>query len=287
MPFLPRPVFSTLCAALTAVAMQSPASAASAEGSVELNGKAVRISHVVAQLHDNAEGVVKSPLMIVFADRPVPAGALDGAGAATALQQLARAGQLRGLLLRMDPARPNESSFVLLDKADDPRAWMASMTQSDQGVPVVAGMKLGPTSVSGTMKRQGGGDGPVTLGYALKFDAPVAREPAITADLKGADLRSSPQYKVAAAYADAMAKGDAAAVRKLSSPAMAEITQAMFDSAGAANGVARMKQGAAYSKAQLGKFVRLVERGPRAMLIVDGYEYVSFVKDGQDWKLGS
>lgn len=263
--------------------------AAPVDGSVTLNGQAVRISQVAAQLHDNAEGVVRMPLVLVFSDRPLPPGALDGAGAATAVQQLARAGQVRGLLLRIDPVRPNEASYILLDKADDPCAWMASIAESDRGVPVIAGMKLGASTVSGRLDRPPAAPGstPVTLSYVLKFDAPLAREPAITADLAAPALQASPQYKLAAAYADAMAQGDAPALRRLSSAAMGEMTAAMFAAAGDAAAVERMKKGSVRAQAQLAKFKRLVERGPRAMLIVDTYEYLSFVKENGEWKLGS
>lgn len=44
-------------------------------------------------LHDNAEGVVRRPLLIAVTDRPNPPGALDGMGE-TVAAQVATAGKL-------------------------------------------------------------------------------------------------------------------------------------------------------------------------------------------------
>ncbi|MCE9658543.1 MAG: hypothetical protein K8R60_08280 [Burkholderiales bacterium] len=280
-------VFPRLVAAAAIVALQPLAgAAASVEGSVTLNGQTVRITHVAAQLHDNAEGVFDRPLVLVFADRPVPAGALDG-GMALGVHKLAREGQLRGLMLRIDPGKPSEASMVLLDKPADARTSLAFVSVSGSEGPVIAGLKLDGAAVSGSLKRAASGEPPASLGYTLRFDAPLQREPAPTADLQAAALKASPQYKAAAAYAEAMAKGDLKAVRLAASPAMLEQIDGMVAAAGEAAAIERMKKGGVSARAQLAKFKRMVERGNRAMLVVDNYEYLTLVKEGADWKMGS
>jgi hypothetical protein len=280
-------VFPSFVAAAAIVAMQPLAAAAApVEGSVTLNGQTVRISHVAAQLHDNAEGVVDRPLVLVFADRPVPAGALDG-GMAIAVHRLARDGQLRGLMLRIDPGRPNEASMVLLDKPADARTALAFASVSDSDAPVIAGLKLGGATVSGSLSHAAFGEPPASLAYTLRFDAPLTREPAPTADLAAAALKTSPQYKAAAAYAEAMARGDLKAVRLAASPAMLEQIDGMVAAAGQAAAIERMKKGGIAAKAQLDRFKRMVERGTRAMLVVGPYEYLTLVKEQGEWKMGS
>lgn len=92
-------------AAFVPMATPAVAIAAPVAGTAALNGKPIVLTHVLAKLHDNAEGVVGKPLLIVVADRPIPPGALNGIGE-TVASQLAMAGKLRGLLFRIDPARP-------------------------------------------------------------------------------------------------------------------------------------------------------------------------------------
>jgi hypothetical protein len=91
------------------------------EGAITLNGKPVAAAHVLAKLHDNAEGVVTRTLLVAVTDRPLPPGGLDGIGE-TVASQLALAGKLRGVLFRIDPARPDEAALIVLDKPEQQAA---------------------------------------------------------------------------------------------------------------------------------------------------------------------
>lgn len=283
-----RHFLQCLLATTVAVVVWQPlASAAPAvEGTVTLNGQQIRISHIAAQMHDNAEGVVEMPLRIVFSDRPVPPGALDG-GMALGVQQLARAGLLRGLMLRIDPAKPNQASLTLLDKPADARTSLAFASVSSSDQPAIAGLKMSAKAVSGSLVRAEFGEPPAALSYSLKFDTPLLPEPAVTADLQAPALKSSVEFKLAAAYADAMARGDLQAVRGAASKALRAEIDAMVGAAGEGVAVERMKRGGAAAKAQLAKFKRMVERGSRAMLVVGNDEYLTLSKEDGEWKMGS
>ncbi|MEO8523783.1 MAG: hypothetical protein ABI460_03590 [Caldimonas sp.] len=272
--------------ALWLVACQAAAMAAPVEGTVTLNGQQIRISHVAAQMHDNVEGVVDMPLRIVFSDRPLPPGALDG-GMALGVHQLARAGQLRGLMLRIDPAKPNQASLVLLDKPADARTGLAFASVSSSNEPAIAGLKMSGTSVSGSLVKAEFGEPPAALSYSLRFDTPLLREPAVTADLQAPALQSSVEFKLASAYAEAMARGDLKAVRGAASKAMRAEIDAMVAAAGESVAVERMKKGGVAARAQLAKFKRMVERGSRAMLVVDNDRYLTLSKEDGEWKMGS
>lgn len=280
-------IFPKLLTAIAIVALQPLASAAPAAfGSVTLNGQQIRIAHIAAQMHDNAEGVVELPLRIVFSDRPVPPGALDG-GMALGVQQLARAGQVRGLMLRIDPAKPNQASLTLLDKPVDERTSLAFASVSSSDQPVIVGLKMSGTSASGSLAKAEFGEPPAALAYSLKFDTPLWREPAVTADLRAPALTSSTEFKVASAYADAMARGDLKAVRGATSKALRAEIDAMVAAAGEGVAVDRMKKGGVAAKAQLAKFRRMVERGSRAMLVVGNDEYLTLSKEDGEWKMGN
>lgn len=275
-----------LVTALALVALQGQAAAAPVDGTVTLNGKQVRVTHVAAQLHDNAEGVFDRPLTIVFADRPVPAGALDG-GNALAVHKLAIAGELRGLMLRIDPNKPNEASLILLDKPADARTSLVSMSVAASDKPVIAGLRMSADKVAGSLERKEEGTELATVGYVLRFDTALLREPAPSANLQGAPLKASAPFKVATAYADAMVAGDMAAARRFMSKAMREQMDAMAAAVGNAELSARMKKGAPRSKAQLDRFTRLVERGSHAMLLVGADEYLTLSREDGEWKMGS
>jgi hypothetical protein len=259
--------------------------AAPVEGTVTLNGQSLRVGHVAARRHDNAEGVIDQPLLLVFSEQAVPAAALDG-GMALGVHRMARAGQLRGFMLRFDSAKPGEASLVLLDSPADARTGLAFVSIAATE-PVIGSLRLTADRIEGRLDRPPQGEPPASIGYALRFDAPLSQEPAVTADLSGAPMKASAEFKLVAAYADAMARGDLAAVRGMSGAALREQTDGLVAAVGEVQAIARMKKGGISATSQLARFQRLVERGGRATLIVGRHEYVTLAKDGGEWRMGS
>ena len=273
---------SLVLVAATSAVLQQAAAAAPVEGTLTLNGKPIAVTHVLAKLHDNAEGVVGKPLLIVVADRPIPPGALDGLGENVA-SQMGLAGTLRGLLFRIDPAKPYEAALVVLDKPEEAGRGLGSVFIGSKEQPAVVGLLVGADKVSGSFVRPAGGAQAIEVSFSLKIAAPLMREPAITADLKGPAVKASPQYKASLAYAEAMSKGDLAAQTRLSSRAMNE-RMAMYPDRAAIT--ARLKPVGATAKAQLAKVHRIVERGNRATLLIDQRAWMTMVKENGEWKSG-
>jgi len=271
--------------AVSMVALHSLATAAPVEGTLTLNGRPIAVTHVVAKLHDNAEGVVGKPLLIVVADRAIPPGALDGIGESVA-SQLALVGKLRGLLFRIDPAKPYEASLIVLDKPEQADRGLGSVVIGSKEQPAITGLQIGGDKVSGALVRVPSEAQAIAVSFALKVAAPLVREPAITADLKGSAIKASPQYQAALAYADAMQKGDAAAMQRLTSRALNERMATLTTATGAAAMTERLKGVGATMKAQLSKVHRLVERGPRAALLIDTHAWITMVKEDGAWKSG-
>jgi len=258
-------------------------SAAPVEGTITLNGKPIAAGHVLAKLHDNAEGVVSRPLLIAVADRAIPAGALDGIGE-TVVSQLALAGKLRGLLFRIDPARPDEASVIVLDKPAEPGRGLSSLVVGSKEQPAVTRLKIGTDSVGvGFVRVPGSGAQAIDLAFALKVAAPLTREPPITADITGPAIKASPQYKASLAYAEAMQGGDSAAQSRLTSKAMNERIASYPDPAALTE---RLKAVGVTAEAQLAKVHRIVERGNRAALLIDARAWMTMVKENGEWKSG-
>ena len=263
-----------------AIVVSAAAAAAPVEGSITLKSKPIPAAHVLAKLHDNAEGVVTRPLLVAVTDRPLPPGALDGIGE-TVASQLALAGKLRGLLFRIDPARLDEAAVIVLDMPDVAGRNLSSLVVGTKEQPAVTRLKIGADRVSAARTRPTGGAQAVDLGFALKVDAPLTREPAITADLKGPAIQASPHFKAAVAYGEAMRTGDVRAQVRLGSRAMNARMDMYPDRAAITE---RLKEVGATSKTQLAKVHRIVERGNRAALLIDQRARITMVKENGEWK---
>jgi hypothetical protein len=269
-------------AALAIAASAGASAAAPVEGSIALNGKAIPAAHVLAKLHDNAEGVVTRPLLIAVTDRPLPHGALDGIGE-TVASQLALAGKVRGVLFRIDPTRPDEAALIVLDKPERAGFNLRTLVVGSKDEPAVSRLKIGADRVTVAFSRPTGGAQAIDLGFALKVDAPLTREPPITADLKGAAIKSSPHFKASALYGEAMRTGDVRAQVRLASRAMNARMEMYPDRAAITE---RLKELGATSATQLAKVHRIVERGDRAALLIDQRAWITMVREGGEWKSG-
>lgn len=269
--------------AISAAAFLHAASAAApVEGTITLHGRPLAARHVLAKVHDNAEGVVGRPLLVAVTDRPLPPGALDGIGE-TVASQMALAGKVRGLLFRIDPARPDEAALIVLDKPDQPGRGLSTLVVGSKEQPAVTRLKLGADEVAVAFARPPGGAQAIDVGFAVKVATPLTREPPVTADLKGAAIAASPHFKAAVLYGEAMRTGDLRAQVRLGSRAMNERMDMYPDRVAITE---RMKEVGAVAKTQLAKVHRIVERGNRAALLIDQRAWITMVKEDGEWKSG-
>jgi len=199
--------------------------------------------------------------------------------------QLAREGKVRGLLLRMDPGNRKQVLVTLLQAPADPQ--MSLVTQTIGGSQdAFRKLDIGNNRVIGEIEyrdsRPGSADMPA-LDYAIQFSAPLFNELAVTADLKGQDALGSAQARVMRDKARALAKGDFAALRKLSTKRANKATDAFLAQAG---GQARAyaKEAAAEWEQSLKKLERVVVRGERAVAILGKGEWVTFARESGEWR---
>ena len=258
-----------------------------AKGSLKVTGNDVPLKYAYAHLHDNAEKLLDRPreLRIVLADREIPQEALAGLGLLPVMQ-IAREGKVRGLLLRLDPANSKQIVVTLLQAPSDPQ--MSLVTQTIGGSrDVMKKLDVGGNRVIGEIEyrdpRTGGSSDMPTLDYAIQFSAPLFNELLVTADLSGKAAQDSPQVRVLREKARALAKGDFAALKKISTERANKSTDAFLAQAGA-QAKPYAKEAAAEIEQLLKKIQRVVVRGNRAVVIYGKGEWTTFARESGEWR---
>lgn len=144
-----------------------------AAGYVAIDGERIELREAFAHLHRNPDGILPftPELRIVLADREIPQASLAGLESLPVLE-LARAGEVRGLLIRLDPDEP---ATVLVTRLVPTRSGDESLVtlryqSTDPGV--VRQLKLAPTRVGGTVECPPSWE----MRCSIRFSAPVFNE---------------------------------------------------------------------------------------------------------------
>lgn len=278
-----------LAARPAAAAPSSPA--ASVQGTMKIGDRKIALKHVRAHFHDNAEGLLDHAheLRVVVTDVDVPPESIRGL-AFLPVDDLARKGEVHGLVIKLDPAEPNSVVITLLDKPGEEGASLMTLTRSVSGQELWKSFAYAAGQVSGELvESEASENDEHPLTYSFKFSAPVMDEPAVTADLKGKAALASPQVAVLRAKAKAMAAGDLEAMKKTSSVAAAASGEAHMAQMGLTPEAlkAMMKE---YGPAMLkdaGSIQRVVVRGDRAVAFArgeGGSTWFNFVLENGEWK---
>jgi hypothetical protein len=258
----------------------------SVEGSLRINDSEVQLKWAYARLHDNAEGVLdrSKKLRILLTDREVPADALDGI-VFLPVEEMAKQGEVHGLLLELDPKDPDNMVVTLLYPPSDPGYSLITQTISKgKGIP---GWSLDSNHVSGTVEHHDDAEWDFPdiprLSYMLQFNAALSHEPPVTEDLKKKKALSSPQVQVLSAKADALIRGDFVAVQEVCSERARRHNEVVF--AHRTEEVQTMaKEAGTQMKKSLKKVQRVVVRGNRAVVIFSGKEWATLVLENGEWK---
>jgi len=257
-------------------------------GSLQIGSDEIILTHVRAHLFDNAEGTSsrKKELRILVTDRQVPANSLYGT-AFTPIWQMAMRGEVKGLLLECDPANSNEVTSVLLMKPTQPGMSLATISYSATGGSIFSDWKLTRGRVAGSFDRTrepiAGSDDSSRTAFKFKFDVSIDPGPPVTQDLKGSAALASPQVKALSLVADAMARADFAAMKRLSTVQSNAHLAELLASAGArAGGLA--KANGTEMKKLLKTSRRVVVRGDRATVIMPGGNSASVARENGIWK---
>jgi hypothetical protein len=259
-----------------------------AQGVLRAGADQIALTHSFALLHDNAEKLLDRPaeLRIVLADRDIPQDSLTGI-AFLRVAEMAREGQLRGLLLQLDPDQRGLIVVTVLNRLADPRQSLMTQTLGATGQKVMKRLTIANNRVSGEIEHAESRAGTPELpqiSYAVRFSAPLFHEPRVTADLQGKAAQDSPQARLLREKARALAKGDFDAVRKISTQRANTRNDAFLAQAGA-QGEAFAKEAGAEMEKSFRKLKRVVVRGERAVAIFGEGEWMNFAREGGAWRV--
>ncbi|MDK9718015.1 MAG: hypothetical protein OEL57_08915 [Trichlorobacter sp.] len=280
-------LFAVICFPLLALAIDP----GTANGSLTVGATVVNLTHSYAHLHDNAEDGPnsKKEMRILVADRAVQQEAIAGLNPFFTLSAMVRKGTVRGVLVRFDPAKPKEVVVTVLFPQQEERYSLGNKTISQSERSPLDKLVITNLRVSAAMEQSSEGNpvqGWPAEKYAFSFNAPLFREPAVTAILKGKQALNSPQVKAVLAKTAAMAKGDYAAVKSVCTERSIEEMDGFM-----AQGKDESLKMMAEAGKQMGQAVKkspltLVVRGDRATLLIkqqDGRSMIGLVKRSGVW----
>jgi hypothetical protein len=229
------------------------------------------LTHAIALSQDNTEGLLdRGPqVRVLLSQEDVPVAALYGI-AFPPVRQMARAGQVHGVLLEFSPTDKTALFVTVLSQTGEPGA-MVSMLSLSKTSGVWKRLDVSATRASGDYDGAGEPD------LQFSFSAPVFTDP-VQADLKGAEAQGSEQVKLLIARAQAMARGDLAAAKAMSvkGSMINDMSPAMLKQA-SAEIPAVIKQ---YKAAK-----RVVIRRDTANVLLDAHSWAGFVREDGVWKI--
>lgn len=287
------------CAALLigAVMVSSPSVAldpGTANGLLKIDSDAVILTHAYAHLHDNAEGWLDKPeeMRILVTDREIDPAALAGMNPFFTLSTMVREGSVRGLLIRFDPGKPKSVMVTVLYPPKEQNHTLANKMLSNSEESPLEKLRISDLRVSAAMKQSSEGNRVLEWpaeSYQFSLSAPLFKEPAVTATMKGKQVLNSPQAKAILATAAAMIRGDLAKVKQLST----ERKIRQIETSLARMSPEEMKSMMIETGKQMQQSVKkgrlkLVVRGERASLMVeenDGKAMFGLIRKNGAWTL--
>lgn len=251
------------------------------QGSLQVGGSMIKLTHAYAHLHDNAEKLLDRPreLRILLADREAPQSTLVGIAFLSA-KETAHDGKLRGLLIQMDPDDRRQAVITLLYPPTD-RAHSVTTISLGGSADVVRNLSMANNRVGGEI--ESGPRDASKVEYRAKFSAPLFNEPAITADLNGKAAHDSPQVRVLRERARAITTVDLEALRRISSARAYSMIEDFLKDAGAREKAYAREIGTS-AEEQLKNVQRVVVRGDRAVVIFSPDEWLKVVLERGEWR---
>lgn len=262
-----------------------------ATGVLKVGSAAVTLTHACAHLHDNAEGWLdfKKELRILVTDREVDQDVLAGLNPFFTLSTMVRQGSLRGVLLRFDPSNPKSVLATVLYPPAEQGMSLGNKTISDSAKSPLENLVVSDVRVSAAISQSSpdsAEQGWPAESYSFKFSAPLFREAAVTATLKGRQALDSPQAKAILARATALISGDLEKVRRYSSERfIRQIDNFLAKSPETAKSMMR-ESGEESEQAVRKGTLKLIVRGSRATLMVeakDGNSMFGLTKKEGNW----
>ena len=225
------------CAAATAHAIDEGV----AKGSLVVDGRTIPLAHSYAHRHDNEEGLLDGPeLRVLLTDRKVPHTLLAGIHPAR-LTELARKGEVAGVLLTLDARKPAAGMRgVLLAGEKNPQKSLTSFSLSS-GDGGFRKLTIGDNRLLGEAHHQSLRGSPA-FEYSATFSAPLFREEPMTEKLAGARAVESVPFKSFALYYAALRAGEVETARQLATPETFREVDALIARAGRAEALKMIRE---------------------------------------------
>ena len=139
-------------------------------GYVQLDESRIELREAFAHLHRGGgdDPPRAAELRIVLADREIPQESLAGPDAGRVLE-LANAGTVRGILIRLDPDHSKDLTITVLATPSDSSDALITRRYPTTGRDILRNLRVSPQRVSGDLACPAGAD----LGCVAHFSAPL------------------------------------------------------------------------------------------------------------------
>lgn len=255
---------------------------------LQLEGTRIPLPFALALQRDNAEGLLDQAqeLRILLTDKPVDLARLQGITPVFDLAPGVAAGEFKGILLRLDPAKPTAVIVTLLAPPKVQGQSLTNLTLSRTPDGPFSNFRLHSGKVSGALEHpveEGSEDMP-SFGFNLAFDLPVGKAPAITEDLKGKAAAAHPALAALRQRAQCLAKGDIEGAMAYSAPAALARDRAFLSQGGAEARAMLPTMGKQLVK-ELARVQRLIVRSDRATALFPDNNSFQLRKVDGAWKV--
>jgi hypothetical protein len=263
-----------------------------ARGELVLDGEKIPLTHAYALRQDDTEGLMDGPeLRILLADRELSTDLLAGPVLGD-LDQRARQGGVKGVLLRVAAdRRPESVNGTILHAPPDPQQSLPFFTRSGQGGGFTR-FELGDKRVVGEVEEkpdaEAGFPGVPVYGYRASFSAPIFEDRKVTANLQGKEARQSAPAKAFLAFEKVLREGDLQKIRAAVSPSRWRETEQFIAMVGEAQFKAQVREMVPPTATREKQIERVVVRENRATVIykeAGARGFTVLVKDGGTWKI--
>jgi hypothetical protein len=251
-----------------------------AKGELVVDGQRVPLAHAYALERDNAEGMLDgTELRILLTDVEVQDAPKQLARLVPSFGPLGaevRDGKLKGVLIKLDPAKPKDTVYITVLVPGPPGQSFATITRSPAPFERFA---AADNRVTGA-----GEIGP----YKGTFDAPLVKMAPVKDHLKGKAAAESAPAKVFLATEQAMRSGDLAGAQKNMTAAKWRALDGFVQQVGAAEFAKQAAQFFPDAATRTGQIKTAILRADSAFLVVDegnGKLGVPLTLEGGQWKL--
>jgi hypothetical protein len=263
-----------------------------ARGELVIDREAVPQTLAYALRQDNAEGLMDDPeLRILLSDRELSTDLLAGPVLGE-LDQLARQGGVKGVLLRVAADGPPDSvSGTILRAPTDPQQSLPFFSRSGKGAGF-GRFELGEKRVVGQVDEKPDEEsafpGVPVFGYHASFNAPIFEDRKVTATLAGKEARASAPAKAFLAFEKLLREGDLQKAEAAVLPSRWRETEQFIAQVGEAEFKAQVREMVPPTATREQQIERVVVRENRATIIykeAGARGFTVLVNEGGTWKI--